>query len=574
MLQKDSSTLADVTRFGVVAVIVAIPTLLLGFLLMEFAVHGLKVDAWPPEAVPPGAWFDLIITLRFGAVIRELFLMAAGSHPGFPGGGFWPAVLLFGLWFSTTLVFAMPRKDPSWRDPNTLFGAARLAHPAETATMQKGFEIGYAGGKQNPLRVDVEGNLLSIAPPRSGKTSGLIINNLLAPDSDRSWQGPAVVIDPKGEVYAAVGDRRRALGRDVYVIDLRQDRRGSTLWNPMDTLRASDTLGLMRVARALIPEMTGESMYFRERAVSLLAGIFAVALLDAQKEGVPATPGDAEALLNDEAEALSSAAAYPKNALIRALHADLCLDERIRGSIISTAKLGIQWLLDEYLRELTSKAELNIEAVARGNADLFVIVPTEHFQTMAPLLRWLLSDLFTAVRRSRRPDDLRLTLFIDEAASLGCFDQLSVALGELPGLGLSIWTFWQSRAQIAKHYGDAGADIFGATAEFSTFSDIGGLETSSADFFSRLLGETTVDVPGESQQRQGNQMTTGQSAGKQATRLVPPGDIPAFTANKLVLIPNSRRYPKRPIQLEKIRYFEEKRFEGLFRDVPPAGLSS
>lgn len=574
MIPKNTSDLADTMRFGTIGAIVAIPWILIGFPLMEATVHGLDTSAWPPEAVTPGAWLSNVATFQFGTLFRHLGLMAGGAHPAFPGGGLSAAVLLGVTWFATAFAFAVRKKDTAWRDPNTLFGAARFAHPREIAEMRQGFEIGYADDPQNPVRVAVEGNLLSIAPPRSGKTSGLIINNLLAPDPKLSWHGPAVVIDPKGEVYAAVGDRRRALGRDVHVIDLRSDRKGSHQWNPMASLRANDTLGLMRTARALIPEMTGESLYFRERAVSLLAGVFALALLGAKEENKIATPGAVERLLNDEEEALHRASAFPKSALLRALCADLRLDERIRGSIISTAKLGIQWLLDEYLRALTAKAGVNIESVARGNADLFIIVPTEHFQTMAPLLRWLLSDLFTAVRRSRRPDDPRLTLFIDEAASLGGFEQLPVALGELPGLGVSIWTFWQSRAQITKHYGEAGADIFGATAEFSTFSDIGGLEASSADFFSRLLGDMTVDVPGESQQRLGDKTTTSQSAGKQGTRLVTAGDIPTFTANRLILIPNSRRYPTRPVRLEKIRYFEEKRFAGKFTDMPPAGLAS
>ena len=382
--------------------------------------------------------------------------------------------------------------------------------------------------------------------------------------------GPAVVIDPKGEVYAAVGKRRRALGRAVHVLDLRPGQKQSGKWNPMTNVRAADTLGMMRVARALIPEMSGESLYFRERAVSLLAGVFAVAMIEPREDKAAATPGDVERLLNDEKAALAIAETQPNNPLLRALVADLKLDDRIRGSIISTAKLGIQWLLDENLRRLTSAPEIDITEIARGNADLFIIVPTEHFQTMAPLLRWLLSDLFTAVRRVRQADDPRLTIFIDEAASLGGFEQLPVALGELPGLGLSIWTFWQSRAQITKNYGETGADIFGATAEFSTFSDIGGLETSSADFFSRLLGETTVDSPSESQQRQGDKTTTTTSAGKQGARLVTAGDIPNFTANRVVLIPNSRRYPKRPIPLEKVRYFEEKRFDGLYKKIAPA----
>lgn len=573
MLQQKPSLLRDAATFGLVGFIVAIPVLFGGFILMEVAVHGWDTAAWPESAVRPGAWFWNIVTFQLRDGVGQFARLLFGSHPAFPPGSAWVARALLAIWFIATLAWAMPKKDPNWRNPDALFGAARFANPREVAAMREGFEIGYADGTQDLVRVKTEGNLLTIAPPRSGKTSGLIINNLLVPDPDRSWNGPAVVIDPKGEVYAAVGERRRALGRDVYVLDLRREGRRSNQWNPMGLCRATDALGLMRVARALIPEMTGESLYFRERAVSLMSGIFAAVLLKNDLRKRMPRPSDIERLLNDEASALALARMRPEQPLLRALSADLVLDERIRGSIISTAKLGIQWLLDDSLRALTAKPDIDIKAVARGNADLFVIVPTEHFQTMAPLLRWLLSDLFTAVRRSRQPDDPRVTLFIDEAASLGGFERLSVGLGELPGLGLSIWTFWQSRAQIAKHYGEAGADIFGSTAEFSTFSDIGGLEVSSSDFFSKLLGETTVDVPGESQQRQGNQTTTGESAGKQGARLVTAGDIPSFTANRLVLIPNSRRYPKHPVKLEKVRYFEEKRFDGLYGDVSPAGLS-
>ena len=54
--------------------------------------------------------------------------------------------------------------------------------------------------------------LVTIAPPRKGKTSGLLIPNLAFPEP-QGWGGPAVVFDPKGEVYRSVAARRRALGR-------------------------------------------------------------------------------------------------------------------------------------------------------------------------------------------------------------------------------------------------------------------------------------------------------------------------------------------------------------------------
>ena len=61
-----------------------------------------------------------------------------------------------------------------------------------------------------PIRVAVEGNILTVAPPRTGKTSGLIIPNLAGIDGN-SWCGPVVIIDPKGEVYRATAARRREM---------------------------------------------------------------------------------------------------------------------------------------------------------------------------------------------------------------------------------------------------------------------------------------------------------------------------------------------------------------------------
>ena len=58
-----------------------------------------------------------------------------------------------------------------------------------------------------------EGHLLTIAPTGAGKGTGCIIPTLL------TWDGPAIVVDPKGENYAVTADRRRKLGQRVKVLD-------------------------------------------------------------------------------------------------------------------------------------------------------------------------------------------------------------------------------------------------------------------------------------------------------------------------------------------------------------------
>ena len=72
-----------------------------------------------------------------------------------------------------------------------------------------------------------DGHLITFAPTGTGKTSGPVITNSL------TWPGQLIVLDMKGEVYAATAQARRDMGQDVYVIDLRDGSDSGSL-NPLD----------------------------------------------------------------------------------------------------------------------------------------------------------------------------------------------------------------------------------------------------------------------------------------------------------------------------------------------------
>jgi type IV secretion system protein VirD4 len=63
------------------------------------------------------------------------------------------------------------------------------------------------------LWLDGEGHLITIAPTGAGKGRGALIPNLLM------YEGPAIVIDPKGEASRVTARRRRELGQEVYILD-------------------------------------------------------------------------------------------------------------------------------------------------------------------------------------------------------------------------------------------------------------------------------------------------------------------------------------------------------------------
>jgi type IV secretion system protein VirD4 len=87
----------------------------------------------------------------------------------------------------------------------------------------------------DPLWLKGEGHLITIAPTGKGKGRGALIPNLL------TYEGPVIVIDPKGEAYSVTARRRREMGQDVRVIDpfgVVTDKTDSL--NPMDVFDLPD----------------------------------------------------------------------------------------------------------------------------------------------------------------------------------------------------------------------------------------------------------------------------------------------------------------------------------------------
>ena len=169
--------------------------------------------------------------------------------------GILAAVALPAFALSFLLTSGKPRGPVRASTP--VYGDAKFATARDRRRMKVGLEIGTDPHSGRTIRIAVKGNLTTIAPPGSGKSSGLLLPNLVAPEAS-AWFGPAVVIDPKGDAYRAVGDRRRALGRAVHCLDPMGLVGGGDRWNPLENLDPNDIIYLQRTAEALLP-ITWES---------------------------------------------------------------------------------------------------------------------------------------------------------------------------------------------------------------------------------------------------------------------------------------------------------------------------
>ncbi len=91
--------------------------------------------------------------------------------------------------------------DPEWLSnddiPNSIFHEESGGYRLQLGNLN-GYNLSYGG----------EGSLITIAPPGAGKTQCFVIPNML------NWQGAAVVLDIKGEIYTATHNwREKNIGK-------------------------------------------------------------------------------------------------------------------------------------------------------------------------------------------------------------------------------------------------------------------------------------------------------------------------------------------------------------------------
>ena len=248
------------------------------------------------------------------------------------------------------------------------------------------------------------------------------------------------------------------------------------------------------------------------------------------------------------------------------LHAD----PKTRDPIKTTALQAFRWLGDQRMQRAVKTSTFQLSDLCAGNVDLFVALPIEYKRILAPFMRWLLSDLFMAARRNRVAE--RIVVFIDEAAALERFDEILDAAGELPGHGVSLWTFWQYRSQIVANYGEADASTILDTAEVVTISDVSAANPEESQRWSDAIGQYTAMVETSSQSREPTANATVSRA-PQAASLLTKEALVAMPADELLVLPNSAKHARFPIVLKKTVAHEDPRFKKLIEHFKPVGPS-
>lgn len=352
-----------------------------------------------------------------------------------------------------------------------------LGRRIESDTLgQVGFGGPEAGAAEPQPGDDItlvdDGHVVTVAPTGAGKGRGAIIPNLLR------YEGPAIVVDPKGENYQVTARARREMGQRVHVIDpfglVGED---TDELNPLDVL-ARDGVELESESQSLAYMLSGGGTSLKEPfwdiwGRSLLAGVIAF-VAEREPEEMRNFGRVRELLKNDDvvynlARALDD---HPDlDGIARTeIAAFLQLVEQTRSGVLATAQSFTEVVNSAPARRTLSRTTIDLDAVAEGAAmTIYLVLPPDKLASHGALLRlWIGALMQTVMNRAARPE--RDTLFIvDECAQLGQLEQLRVAMTLLRGYGLRVWAFFQDLSQLRRLYPDDWQTIINNAGVFQAF---------------------------------------------------------------------------------------------------------
>jgi type IV secretion system protein VirD4 len=295
-----------------------------------------------------------------------------------------------------------------------------------------------------------DGHLVTFAPTGAGKTAGPVITNAL------THPGQLIVLDMKGEVFAATAEARRAMGQDVCVVDLREGGESGSL-NPLDLAARCGTDPAV-TGRSFAAELIERGADERDRfwgdwSETMIGGGTAWLLADRPPEERRLsrlfdlfTEDDVTyrmAVMLDQKEVVNRAAKA-------AFASFLQLPEReTRPSVLGTVQTHLRLFDSDLTRRLTDTTTMDLDGFLAGKPmSLYIIVPPSRLNAYRPLLRLWLSGLMLLLTQRKSPPKERTLMLCDEIGNLGRIDALLMATTLLRSAGLSIWTFWQNAAQL------------------------------------------------------------------------------------------------------------------------------
>ncbi len=411
-----------------------------------------------------------------------------------------------------------------------------------------------------------EDAILVLGPPRSGKTSSIIVPTLLLAN------GPIVATSTKTEIIELTWQKRAKSGKCV-VFDptgtVTTPRMVDSIsWSPIDCSTTWD--GALLMARSMSKATTWatsstDSFHWQERAESLLGPLFHAAALEEMGMGQLLSWVNRR----NASDALRVLESNNSQVAADLLYGILSTDDRELSGIWSTSSS----LLTAYRSEgalqsaATSGQRLNLAEYAKSSDTIYIPAPARFQNLVAPIIVGFLENIKTERFQGNLSNEkLPQMLFaLDEVANIAPLPDLPSLVSEGGGQGITVLACLQDLSQARVRWGQASdgfLTLFGTKVIFPGIADMTTLNAIAALAGNRHEVRETISNP---RWWDALRRTRNDSYALESVPQLPPDKIYTGEANRALLIESGRS----PCHLEVTPYFSCEPFKSLCGELKP-----
>lgn len=441
-------------------------------------------------------------------------------------------------------------------DPAAFHGTARFANRSEVDHLRLStpeqlspgsFILGPdpRGGIIALSRMATVQHGLILGGSGTGKSRGYFLPNCAA-----ARDTSLVVTDPKSELWKYTSGFHQ---RPRRYAPADPDASESFNWIPL----CADARSAELAARAIMESgNTGNTdQFWIDAETAYLAAIFAHA--STLSEPTPLTAYRLFTRQKPE-ELLEQLLASPSEAAREQAIVYSQTDPRIKGGIVPAVSGRLQFMRDKSVARFTSASfeppdfgELRRRAVA-----VYWCLREQDIARLRPLTSLFFTLLLDQIAGEEIPEGIEgvpITLMLDEFANIGTIPDFPTTHSLARGRGVALWLGVQSLAQLEARYGRANAQTI--ITNCATRIALHGLDVQTAEYVSRMLGDSTIVVERESTTHAGAfDMVSSKSRSRTEHRrpLLTPDEVMRIGENEAI-VRTGNRYPMRLVK----SYYDE-----------------
>ncbi len=375
----------------------------------------------------------------------------------------------------------------------------------ESASYGFGVRLGVTsnGGSDppRPAYAEPEHCVLVIGPPRSGKTTTVMIPNVVAAC------GPVISTSTKTDVMEVTA-LARSRGGDCFMFDPAgrvspPPGVAKIAWSPLHRSRDWDRAMLMAETMVLAARpgaQKGDAAHWTERAQALLAPAFHAAALGSREMS------DVVSLIDrrEASEFVTVLAKQDAGIALHTLEGVLKTDEREQSGIWSTASSILAAYRSTGALDSSTGPSIDFREWVGGANTLYVCASSDDQRHAAPIVGGIIRDARIAAyeasaasrigQRAGRPP---LLLALDEVANIAPLHDLPALVSEGGGQGVVTLACVQDLSQVVERWGRLGEGFLSLFNTKLVFPGIG--DTKTLEALSLLAGEHEVEAKSTSE---------------------------------------------------------------------------